>query len=250
MKRFDSDGVEIAYLDEGEGPPTLLIHGFASNARVNWVSTSWVGDLVAAGRRVVAFDNRGHGESGKPHDPAAYPAPVMAEDARRLLDHLGIGKADVLGYSMGARIAAFLALAHPERVRSVVFSGLGEGMVKGVGKAEPIAAALLADSPDAIADDDARAFRTFADKTGSDREALAACILSARQRITPAELATLSTPVLVAVGSEDAIAGSAEALAALIPGAEAFVIPGRDHMLAVGDKRHKAAVLDFWKRRT
>jgi pimeloyl-ACP methyl ester carboxylesterase len=123
-------------------------------------------------------------------------------------------------------------------------------MVKGVGRAEPIAAALLADSPDDIADAHARGFRTFADKTGSDRQALAACILSARRRITPEELATLKMPVLVAVGGEDAIAGKAEGLAALIPGAEAFTIPGRDHMKAVGDRRHKAAVLDFLKRRT
>ncbi|MGH6926397.1 MAG: alpha/beta fold hydrolase [Propylenella sp.] len=248
MLRFDSDGVEIAFIDEGEGPATLLIHGFASNHRVNWVSTSWVTHLTAAGRRVIAFDNRGHGESGKPHDPAAYPAPTMAEDARRLLDRLAIERADVIGYSMGARIAAFLALAHPERVRSAVFGGLGEGMVTGVGPPEPIAAALLADSPDDIADENAREFRVFADKTGSDREALAACILSARQRLTPAELWTLSIPVLVAVGEDDKIAGSAEKLAALIPRAEAFVIEGRDHMKAVGDKTHKGAVLDFLAR--
>lgn len=250
LNRFDSDGVEIAFLDEGEGPATLLIHGFASNANVNWVATSWVSTLVEAGRRVIAFDNRGHGESGKPHDSAAYPAPVMADDARRLLDHLSIDEADVMGYSMGARIAAFLALAHGERVRSAVFSGLGEGMVKGVGRSEPIAAALLADSPDDVADEHARGFRIFADRTGSDREALAACILSSRREITPDEIATLAMPVLVAVGSEDEITGDPEPLAALIPGAEAFVIPRRDHMKAVGDPKHKAAVLDFWKRRT
>jgi len=249
LNRFDSDGVEIAFIDQGDGPATLLIHGFASNARVNWVSTSWVGELLAAGRRVIAFDNRGHGESGKPHDSAVYPAPLMAEDALRLLDHLEIEQADVIGYSMGARIAAFLALARPERVRSAVFSGLGEGMVKGVGRSEPIAAALLADSPDEIEDEHARSFRIFADKTGSDRQALAACILSSRPLITPGGLATLKMPVLVAVGSEDQIAGSAEALAALIPGAEAFTIAGRDHMKAVGDRRHKAAVLDFLARR-
>ena len=131
---FNSNGVDIAYLDEGEGFPTLLIHGFGSNHRVNWVATSWVRDLTAAGRQVMAPDNRGHGESGKPHDPAAYGTPVMAEDVRRLLDHLGIEKADVIGYSMGARIAAFLALAHPERVRRLALSGLGEGLVKGVGR--------------------------------------------------------------------------------------------------------------------
>lgn len=245
---FLSDDIPIAYIDEGEGPAVLLIHGFASNFRVNWVSTSWVRDLAAAGRRVVAFDNRGHGESGKPHRPEAYPAPVMAEDARRLLDHLGIERADVIGYSMGARIAAFLALAHPTRVRSVVFGGLGDAMVKGIGGSEAIAAALRAESVADITDDHARGFRVFADQTGSDREALAACISSARQTISAEEVATIGVPVLVAVGSEDTIGGSADGLAALIPGATAFVIPGRDHMKAVGDRAHKAAVLAFLSR--
>ena len=249
MQTFDSDGVEIAFIDEGVGPPTLLIHGFASNHAVNWVATSWLRDLVGAGRRVVALDNRGHGQSGKPHDPEAYGTPVMAEDARRLLDHLGIAAADVVGYSMGARIAAFLALRHPRRVRSAVFSGLGEGMVKGVGASEPIAAALLAPSLDDVSDERGRMFRRFAEQTGSDREALAACILASRQVLTPEELEQISVPVLVAVGSEDDVGGSAEALARLIPGAEFFVIPGRDHMKAVGDRKHKAAVLEFLSRR-
>ena len=248
MQQFQSDGVTIAFLDEGQGPATLLLHGFASNHRVNWVSTSWVRDLVAAGRRVIAPDNRGHGDSGKPHEPDAYRTPEMAEDARRLLDHLRIEKADVIGYSMGARIAAFLALAHPERVRSAVFSGLGDAMVKGLGSSEPIAAAMRAPSAEDVEDPNARGFRVFADQTGSDREALAACISAARQVLTPEELARIEIPVLVAVGSDDGIGGSAEALAALIPGAQAFVIPGRDHMKAVGDRRHKTAVLEFLAR--
>jgi len=250
LKRFDSDGVSIAFIDEGEGPPTLLIHGFASNHRVNWVATSWLADLKAAGRRVIALDNRGHGDSAKLYDPDVYRAPLMAEDARRLLDHLGIMQADVIGYSMGARIAAFLCLAHPERVRSAVFAGLGEGMVKGVGRSEPIAAALRAPSLEDVDDETGAAFRRFADQTGADREALAACILAARQVLTPEELARISVPVLVAVGSDDTIGGSAEALARLIPGAEWFVIPGRDHMKAVGDRRHKAAVLAFLQRQS
>jgi pimeloyl-ACP methyl ester carboxylesterase len=249
VQHFDSDGVDIAFIDEGEGPATLLIHGFASNHRVNWVSTSWLRDLTAAGRRVIALDNRGHGESGKPRDREAYRTPIMAEDARRLLDHLRIERADVIGYSMGARIAAFLALAHPERVRSAVFGGLGEGMLKGVGPAEPVAAALLAPSVDDVTDERARMFRLFADQTGSDREALAACITAARQVLSPGELEQIAVPVLVVVGSEDEVGGSAAALAALIPGAEAFTIPGRDHMKAVGDRQHKRAVLEFLARR-
>ena len=248
LHHFDSDGVPIAFIHEGDGPPTLLIHGFASNHRVNWVSTSWTRDLVAAGRRVIAFDNRGHGDSGKPLEPEVYRTPVMAEDARRLLDHLTIERADVIGYSMGARIAAFLALAHPHRVRSAVFSGLGEGMVKGVGPSAPIAEALRAPSLDDVSDQRGRMFRLFADQTGSDREALAACISAARQVLSPEELRRIAVPVLVAVGSDDDVGGSAEALATLIPGAEFFVVPGRDHMKAVGDRKHKAAVLEFLAR--
>ena len=244
-QKFNSDGVEIAFIDQGEGLPTLLIHGFASNKEVNWVSTSWTRELRRAGRRVIALDNRGHGESQKLYDSEAYGTPVMAEDARRLLDHLGISKADVIGYSMGARIAAFLALAHPERVRRAVFSGLGDGMIKGVGAPEPIAEALRAPGHDQVRTEQGMVFRRFADQTGADREALAACIMASRQTLTPQELARISVPVLVAVGTHDEIGGDPVSLARQIPGARCFAIPGRDHMKAVGDRRHKEAVLRF-----
>lgn len=245
VDHFDSDGVDIAYIDEGEGPPVLLIHGFASNRQVNWVDTGWVAFLNRAGHRVVAIDNRGHGQSEKLYDIEAYGSPIMAEDARRLLDHLGINHADVVGYSMGARIAAFLALNHPDRVRRAVFSGLGIGMVKGVGAPEPIAAALEAPSLGDVTDPAGRTFRRFAEQTGSDLRALAACMRSARVKITPDQLGGLSMPVLVAVGTEDEIAGDPDELAALIPNGRAFHIQGRDHMKAVGDRTHKNAVADF-----
>jgi pimeloyl-ACP methyl ester carboxylesterase len=247
-QHFSSDGVDIAFIDEGEGEAVLLLHGFASNLRVNWVDTGWVLGFNRAGRRVIAMDNRGHGESAQPLQPEAYGTAVMAEDARRLLDHLRIEKADVMGYSMGARIAAFLAAAWPERVRSLVLSGLGEGLVKGVGPPEPIAAALLAASIDEVTDRTGRAFRQFADQTGSNREALAACISASRQTMSPEELGRIAVPVLVAVGTADEIAGSPHALAAHIPGAEVFEIPKRDHMKAVGDRAHKKAVLEFLAR--
>ncbi len=249
MKTFDSDGVTIAYLDEGEGDPILLIHGFASNVQVNWVNTSWVSTLTRAGFRVVAIDNRGHGASEKLYETAAYGAPIMAEDARRLLDHLGIDRADVMGYSMGARIAAFLVLAHPERVRSIIFAGLGINMVHGVGAPGPIAAALEAPSVDDVKNDAARSFRVFAEQTGSDRRALAACIRSSRDKIAAEDLARITRPVLVAVGTQDVIAGSGPQLAALIPGAEALEITGRDHMKSVGDRLYKQGVLDFLAKR-
>ena len=144
MQFFDSDGVRIVFLDEGSGDPILLIHGFASSIKDNWIDPGWVSFLTGNGFRVVAIDNRGHGESDKPHEVSAYGAPLMAEDARRLLDHLGIARADVMGYSMGARITAFLALAHPARVRSAVFGGLGGNMVRPMAGTGPIAHALEA----------------------------------------------------------------------------------------------------------
>lgn len=249
MRTFDSDGVEIAYIDEGEGDPVLLIHGFASNVAINWIDPGWVRALTRAGYRVIAYDNRGHGQSEKLYDTEQYGAPLMADDARRLLDHLEIGRADVMGYSMGARIAAFLALRDPERVRSAVFAGLGINMIRGVGGSGPIAKALEAPSIDDVTNDTARTFRAFAESTNSDLKALAACIRSSRDRITAEDVGAIRAPVLVAVGSDDVIGGSAEGLAALIPGAQSLVLEGRDHMKAVGDRGHKEGVLDFLGRR-
>ncbi|MEC9368243.1 MAG: alpha/beta hydrolase [Pseudomonadota bacterium] len=249
MHHFDSDGVDIAFIDEGEGDPVLLIHGFASNVRTNWVDTGWVTTLTRAGYRVIAIDTRGHGESEKIHDEAAYGSHLMAGDARRLLEHLGLRCADVMGYSMGARITAFLAIGAPERVRSAVFAGLGLNMVRGVGGAGPIARALEADSIDDVTNATARTFRAFAESTHSDLKALAACIRSSRVKITPEHLAKIRCPVLVAVGTEDVIGGPAQGLADLIPGAQAFDIAGRDHMKAVGDRSYKERVLEFLSAR-
>ena len=245
---FEHDGMEFAYFDEGErdGPPTLLIHGFASSALVNWVQPGWVQTLARAGRRVIAIDNRGHGGSAKPHDPDAYHPSLMAADAAALLDHLGIARADVMGYSMGARISAFLALEHGGRVRSLVWGGLGIGLIHGVGDWDPIAAALRAPSLDDVTDPRGRMFRAFADKTKSDRQALAACISSNRVLVNEAQAARILQPVLIAVGTKDDIAGSPHDLADLLPDARVVDIPNRDHMLAVGDRVFKSAVLDFY----
>jgi pimeloyl-ACP methyl ester carboxylesterase len=249
MQSFKNGPVEIAYLDEGEGEPIVLVHGFASNKEVNWVAPAWVSTLTTAGRRVIALDNRGHGGSSKLYDPADYHTALMAEDVRALLDHLAIDRADVMGYSMGARITAFLASSHPERVRSAVLGGLGIRLVDGVGLPESIAYALEAPSLDDVTDPTGRVFRAFGDQTKSDLRALAACIRGSRQTLGRAEAAALRVPVLVAVGTRDVVAGSAQELAKLIPGAEALDIPDRDHMLAVGDRAYKAKVLDFLGRR-
>jgi pimeloyl-ACP methyl ester carboxylesterase len=174
MECFRNDQIEIAYLDEGEGDPIVLIHGFASTAAINWVHPAWVTTLTKARRRVIALDNRGHGASSKPYDPAAYHSATMAGDVRALLDHLGIARADLMGYSMGARIAAYLALAHPDRVRSLILGGLGSRLVDGAGLPTSIADALEAPSLSAVSDAQGRVFRAFAEQTRSDLKALAA----------------------------------------------------------------------------
>lgn len=245
MPSFSSAGVEIAYEVEGEGSPVLLIHGFASNARTNWRETGWIDTLAAAGHRVIAFDNRGHGLSEKLYDPASYAAAEMAEDGRRLLDHLDIAAADVMGYSMGARLAALLAINHPERVRRAVLAGLAANMIHGVGGGETIARGLAADSLAEVTDPTARAFRAFAEQTGSDLKALAACMGSSRQKISPTDLARIRAPVLVVAGEIDEIAGPVEPLVAAIPNARGLTLPRRDHMKAVGDRTYKRAVVEF-----
>ncbi|MFT3986496.1 alpha/beta fold hydrolase [Aestuariivirga sp.] len=245
MHRFNSGGVDIAYDMAGEGPPVLLIHGFASNGRVNWVDTGWVKTLVDAGHQVFTIDNRGHGESGKLYDPALYSATEMAEDARRLLDHLAITKADVMGYSMGARITAFLTIRHPDRVRRAVFAGLASRMITGVGGSMEIAEGLEARRSADVTDPGALAFRLFAEQTKSDLLALAACIRSSRVKITAEELAAIRVPVLVVAGEKDGIAGDVQTLVNVIPGAQGVVIPRRNHMNAVGDRVYKEAVVSF-----
>ncbi|RDJ12880.1 alpha/beta fold hydrolase [Rhizobium grahamii] len=245
---FTHDGLKLAFFDEGDpsGVPVLLIHGFASSANVNWVYPGWLKTLGDAGYRVIAIDNRGHGASDKPRDAEAYRPWHMASDAIALLDHLGIPEANLMGYSMGARISVFAALAHPDRVRSLVLGGLGIGMTDGVGDWDPIADALLAASLDDVTHDRGRMFRAFADQTKSDRAALAACIKGSRDLVARSDMAKIEAPTLIGVGTKDDIAGSAEELAALMPRATALDIPGRDHMLAVGDRVFKKAVLEFY----
>jgi pimeloyl-ACP methyl ester carboxylesterase len=252
LPQFLSQGVEIHFLDEGQAGkrrwPVLLIHGFASNIDMNWVSTGWVRALTGDGYRAVALDNRGHGRSAKLYEAGDYGAAIMAGDVLRLLDHLGIAQAHVIGYSMGARIAAVFALRHPDRVRSLVFGGLGANMVRAMAGTGPIAHALLAPHIDDVINPTARTFRAFAEQTRSDLKALAACVRQIREPVAEADIRELRVPVLVAVGTQDVIAGPPEGLAQLIPGAEAFEIEGRDHMKAVGDASFKAAALGFLNR--
>jgi pimeloyl-ACP methyl ester carboxylesterase len=254
LEHFSSRGVDIAFIDVAPqandlGEPILLIHGFASNHRVNWVEPRWVETLAGAGRRVVAFDNRGHGQSEKLYLPADYRADLMTQDAANLLAHLRIGRADVMGYSMGARLASFLALYQPSLVRALILGGMGDRLVRDAGLPEAIAEAMEAPSLDSLADPTQRMFRAFADRTKSDRAALAACVRGSRRSLSPGDLAHIAQPALVAVGARDAVAGDPRVLAAMLPRGTTLEIPGRDHNLTVGDRAFKAGALDFLARR-
>ena len=124
MAYFDSKGVQIYFEEHGIGEPVVLVHGFASRAEHNWGATNWFTTL-APHYRVVALDCRGHGKSGKPHDSAAYGGEIMGEDVIGLMDHLGIKRTLIMGYSMGGRIVTGLLMSHPERLRAAVLGGIG-----------------------------------------------------------------------------------------------------------------------------
>jgi pimeloyl-ACP methyl ester carboxylesterase len=249
MPSFNNGAVEIAYLDEGEGEPIVLVHGFASTKNVNWVYPTWVSELKKNGRRVIALDNRGHGDPSKLYDSEQYHIGIMAGDVGALMDHLQIERADIMGYSLGGRMTAWLAQSQPQRLRSAIFGGIGIGLIEGGGPGENVARALEADSLEDVTDPVGRTFRAFADQTRSDHRALAACLRGSRRLMTRDEAASIKVPVLIAVGTSDEIAGSAAALGEIIPGARVLDIPNRDHMRAVGDKVYKTGVLDFLSQR-
>jgi pimeloyl-ACP methyl ester carboxylesterase len=245
MPTFRHGNVEIAYLDHGEGEPIVLVHGFASNKEINWVNPGWVSTLMRDNRRVIALDNRGHGQSTKLYDDADYHTDLMAADVAALIDHLGLPRADVMGYSLGGRISAVVAARHPEQVRRVILGGVGIKLVEIAGLHHDVARSLELPSINDVTDPQGKAFRLFAEQTKSDLKALAACLRGSRQTLKREDLAAVQAPVLVAAGTKDDIAGSPAGLAALFPNGQSLDIPGRDHMVAVGDRVFKAGVLEF-----
>jgi pimeloyl-ACP methyl ester carboxylesterase len=247
-----TDGVRIAFERVGEGPPVLLVHGFGSSKEQNWKSTGWYGSLTEAGFCVLAIDNRGHGESDKPHDPLLYHHDRMAEDVLTVMEAVGIKSAPYVGYSMGGLIGLrFLAL-FPDRITRLALGGVGETYLKGPRVSDPerrelIADALLTADKDSISDPRARMFRDFAEQQGKDRLALAACMRAMSPPLPLAVLQSFEIPILVVDGDQDFVAGPAGPLAAIFPHGSAAIVPGRDHMSAVGARPTRQAVVDFLK---
>lgn len=248
MQQFRSDTLELAY--ETAGPATaertiVLVHGFGSTHKVNWVDTGWAALLEEAGYRVLLPDGRGHGASATPHEKEPYALEAMADDLVALLDAEGVGEADLMGYSMGAMVSLVALMRHGERFRKAVAAGIGEKLIKPAANPGPVIEALLARDPAAITDPEAKLFRVFADQNGQDRQALALCFAKIREGFPVDGLATIATPTLIVTGETDTSAGSPVPLAAAIPGAETVIVPRRDHMKTVGDKAYKQAVLAF-----
>jgi pimeloyl-ACP methyl ester carboxylesterase len=239
-------GISLAYEVVGEGLPIVLIHGFASNRFINWRATTWYDTLTRAGRQVIALDVRGHGESDKPHVAEAYDEGELAGDVVRLMDHLGHTRADVMGYSMGAFITLRLLHDQPRRVRRAVIAGVGENYYgREQVDTQEITAALRARDLSEVKGAVPRMFRAFADQGKNDLEALALCMTRRRHSFTAAELSGVRVPVLIVVGEKDVITGQPGALALALPQARVVIVPGRDHMSTVGDKTHKASVVEF-----
>ncbi len=251
IPRFTSvDGIEIAYYEWGAAgtlPPVLLHHGFISNATVNWVTPGVVAALSDAGRQVIALDARGHGASGKPHDPSVYGEDKMARDLRQLVDVVGAAQVDLVGYSMGA-LVALLAASQDARIHRLVVGGIGAGVVDLGGmesrrtRMTAVVAALLAEDPNTITEPVAKSFRAFADRVGGDREALAAQAASAQVR--PIPLDQITAPTLVLAGDSDPFAAQPEVLAAAIPTARVLILPG-DRLSVVRNRRFAPAIVEF-----
>jgi pimeloyl-ACP methyl ester carboxylesterase len=248
MAQFTSDGLSLAYDDFGPRnarTTVVLVHGFSSNRYENWKRVGWYDAIERKGMRGLAFDNRGHGESAKPHDPAQYSRTAMARDVFALMDHAGVERAHLLGFSMGSHISLTAALEGSGRIDHLVVGGVGARIFEPRAD-NAMAEAMEADSPDSIADPMMKSFRHFADEQKEDRLALAACSRGPRTPFTPDTLGAIHRPTLVVAGARDQLAGPPQGLAQAVPGAKAVTLPGCDHFSAIAHALFKASVFDFF----
>jgi pimeloyl-ACP methyl ester carboxylesterase len=249
MAQFTSDGLALAYDEFGPADARkaiVLVHGFSSNRYENWKRMGWYDAIVAKGLRGFALDCRGHGESAKPHNPARYDREAMAKDVFTLMDHAGVERAHLLGFSMGAHIALAAALADRGRIDHLVVAGVGGKIFEPGREPDAMAQAMEALSPDDISDPMLKSFRHFADEQKEDRLALAACSRGPRSTITREALMAIHRPTLVIAGARDQLAGPPQGLADSIPGAKAVAIPGCDHFSMIAHGLFKASVFDFF----
>ncbi len=248
MALLNVGGVSLAYDDVGPADSAravILLHGFTSNRNENWRRLGWLGAFERRRTRAVAYDLRGHGESDKPVDPSAYGTAELLSDLAGVIAALDLREVTLMGYSMGARLALAAAIAEPDRFHRVILGGIGDRIFEPSPAGHPMAAAMEAADPGSISDPLLRSFRQFADEQGENRAALAAFSRAVRSSFDRESLRNIRAQTLVVAGARDALAGSAEGLAALILGAKAVELPGCDHFSAIAHALFKAAVFDF-----
>lgn len=243
VRRFRGrDGVDLAYRETGTGRPLILIHGLFSSATVNWIRPGHAAAIAERGFRVIMPDLRAHGDSAKPHDAAAYPPDVLADDALALVEQLELDAYDLGGYSLGGRtvVRALLRGAAPGRA---VVAGMGlDGIIHGADRNGTFQRVLTNLGTFERGTPEWRSER-FLRSTNGDPEALIH-VIGDRAETTTADLATITTPTLVVMGADDAGVDGARPLAAALPNARFAEIPG-DHMSAVVNRALGATIGDF-----
>lgn len=238
MPFYQSDGLELGYRSIGSGPAIVLIHGWGANGS-EWDAAGWV-SLLAAGRRLLIPDVRGHGSSAKPHEVQQYQPNTLALDVARLLDVAGEAEADLFGYSMGATIALWATVAIPNRVRSLIIGGVGGGAVE-----ETIALGLALRGRGPMTER-ARTYAEYAREIGeTDLEALGACLETGLPLPPPIELAVFGGEALIVAGDQDRRRDTTESLSGFLPGGRLLLLERADHMGAFADPRFKRAVGEF-----
>jgi len=244
------DGIEIAYHtwgDRSEQLPVLLHHGFAFASSIQWRRSGLADALTRAGRFVIAIDARGHGQSGKPHDPSAYGESKMASDLIALADHCAIERYDLVGYSMGAVVCAIAATRDP-RIRRLGLGGIGASLVESGGvdthvlPSTMLIEALEREGSLEHLDPRGRGIRALVDATGGDRFALAAHLRVLNSDRIPLE--SIAARTMILAGNEDPLAQRPEVLQAALRGAELVRVPG-DHMSAGSSAELHTALIAF-----
>jgi pimeloyl-ACP methyl ester carboxylesterase len=254
---FDSNGVKIRYQVQGTGTPVLLIHGFTATIEVQW-GVPGILQALAKDYQVITYDNRGHGKSGKPHDSKQY-GMEMVEDGVRLLDHLKIKKAHIVGYSMGAMLACKLMTTHPDRCLSVTLGG-GGGLREGMdfrffdlmadsleqGKGFGLLIAAL--TPEGGPKPSAEQVKSISDRlsAANDTKALAAAVRSWKElSVTDHKLKANQVPALILIGDKDPLRRRVDDLKPLLNHCQEAVIEGGDHISAFAKPEFTKSLKEF-----